>query len=113
MADLKNKDITREIIKSAAIKKTNTSRLVVHKVELMMQVKKQSREYVIQLKGKSEAGVHTMTNNIIKSYFKDKRSVSYPRNGNSDARDKCGRCGMKPHSPQEQFPAWDQVCFKC
>ena len=77
-----------------------------------MQVREQSREDVIQLKGKSEAGVHKMTNKITKTYFKDKRSVSYPRNGNRDKRDKCGRCGRKPHGPQEQCPAWDQVYFK-
>ena len=47
MAGLKNKDITREIIESAAIKDTKTSRLILREVEELIQVKEQSRADVI------------------------------------------------------------------
>ena len=90
VAGLKNKDITREIIESAAVKKTKPSRLILREVEELIQVKEQSREDVIQLEGKSKAGLHKMTNKITKTYVKDKRLAPYPRNGNSDVRDKCG-----------------------
>ena len=54
-----------------------------------------------------------MTNKVPKTYVKDKTSAPYPRNGNSDTRDKYRRCGRQPHGHQEQCPAWDQVRFKC
>ena len=47
MAGLKNKDITREIIESAAVKKTKPSRLILREVEELIQVKEQSRADVI------------------------------------------------------------------
>ena len=102
MAGLKDKNITREIIESAAIKKTKISRLVLCKVKELIQVKEQSREDVIQLEGKNKVGVHKMTNKVPKTYVKGKRSAPYPRNCNSDTRDKCGRCGRQPHGHQEQ-----------
>ena len=89
MAGLKNKNITRKIIELAAIKKTKIRRLVLRKVKEVIQVKEQSKEDVIQLEGKKKVGVHKMTNKVPKTYVKDKRSTPYPRNGNSDTRDKC------------------------
>ena len=74
MAGLKDKNITREIIESAAIKKTKISRLVLCKVKELIQVKEQSREDVIQLEGKNKVGVHKMTNKVPKTYVKGKRS---------------------------------------
>ena len=47
MADLKNHNITREIIESSANQKTKTSRLILLKVKELIQVKEQSREDVI------------------------------------------------------------------
>ena len=113
MAGLKNKDIIREIIESAAVKKSKPSSLILRKVEELIQVKEQSKEDVIQREGKIEEGVHKTTNKITKIHVKDKRSAPYPRNGNSDARDKCGHCGRQPHGHHEQCPTWDHVCFKC
>ena len=47
LAGPKNKDITREIIESAAVKKTKPSRLILREVEELIQVKEQSRADVI------------------------------------------------------------------
>ena len=75
VAVLKNKDITKEIIELAAINKTRTSRLILREVEELIQVKEQSREDIIQLEGKSKAGVHKMKNQMTKTYVKDKMSA--------------------------------------
>ena len=112
VAGPKNKDITREIIELAAVKKTKTSRLILLKVEELIQVKEQSREDVIQLKGKSKAGVHKMTNKITKTYVKDKRSTPYPRNGNSEAKERVGTMRQATTRPPGTVPCLGPGLFQ-
>ena len=47
------------------------------------------------------------------SAYRRQRRVSPDSRPTSDRRDKCDRCGRRPHAERDRCPAWNVRCYEC